>query len=74
MKRWVAGLTLMVGLVALLTAQHNIFYHGVPIRVGLLHSKAGDMANSEKSLIDAEVSRWRRLTRREGCWVTASNG
>ena len=26
-----------------------------PIRVGLLHSETGDMANSEKSLIDAEI-------------------
>ena len=26
-----------------------------PIRMGLLHSQSGDMANSEKSLIDAEI-------------------
>jgi urea transport system substrate-binding protein len=56
MKRWAAGLTLVIGLVALLIAQlAGLLNRGAPIRVGLLHSETGDMANSEKSLIDAEV-------------------
>ena len=67
MKRWVAGLTLVIGLVALLIAQlAGLLNRGAPIRVGLLHSETGDMANSEKSLIDAEVLALEEINAMEG--------
>jgi urea transport system substrate-binding protein len=56
MKHWVTGLSILVILAAFLIAHFaGALDQVAPIRVGLLHSKTGDMANSEKSLVDAEV-------------------
>jgi Periplasmic binding protein domain len=39
-----------------------------PIRVGLLHSETGDMAISEKSLIDSEVLALEEINARGGLY------
>ena len=56
MKRWA---TVSIGLVVVITLMvwgtHAWTMCAPPIRVGLLHSKTGPMAVSEKSLLDAEI-------------------
>jgi urea transport system substrate-binding protein len=78
MKRLAVGLTLLVVIGALLVARRaGLLERVVPIRVGLLHSETGDMANSEKSLIDAEVLALEEINARGGLlgrrveWVVA---
>jgi urea transport system substrate-binding protein len=56
MKRWVAALVIIIGAVALTWAFPRIIGRvSAPIRVGLLHSKTGSLAASERWMIEAEV-------------------
>jgi urea transport system substrate-binding protein len=56
MKRWAAGATGFVVISALMVwGARAQFVRSRPIRVGLLHSKTGSMASSERALIDAEM-------------------
>ena len=55
MKRWFAGLiVLLVSGAILVWHVAGVLGQVAPIRVGLLHSETGDLAISEKSLIEAE--------------------
>jgi urea transport system substrate-binding protein len=78
MKHWVAGLIVVVVLGLFLLGRHvGLLDRVAPIRVGLLHSETGDMANSERSLIDAEVLALDEINARGGLlgrrieWVIA---
>ena len=78
MKHWFAGLSIAVVLGTFLVARlAGLLDRAAPIRVGLLHSQTGDMANSEKSLIDAEVLALDEINARGGLlgrrveWVIA---
>ena len=78
MKHWFAGLSIAVVLGTFVSARlAGLLDRAVPIRVGLLHSQTGDMANSEKSLIDAEVLALDEINARGGLlgrrleWVIA---
>ena len=67
MKRWLAGLLglLLAGpLLAWLVP--DLMGRRAPIRVGILHSKTGPIAISEKSLIDAEVLALEEINARGG--------
>ena len=57
MKRWLIALLILITVSAVAT-RTVFWFQGhteVPIRVGILHSKTGAMAISERSMIDAEV-------------------
>ncbi len=67
MKRWSAGLFgLFLISVLILWLVTDLLRRVTPIRVGILHSKTGPIAISEKSLIDAEVLALEELNSRGG--------
>src|SRR5438034_3773012 len=56
MSRWLVALIALVVLGAVtIWSAPRLVGQVAPIRVGLLHSRTGPMASSERSMIDAEV-------------------
>lgn len=78
LTRWVVGLLVLLAIAVLLVGCFfEVMTRTTPIRVGLLHSETGEMAISEKPLIDAEVLALEEINSRGGLlgrqidWVIA---
>jgi urea transport system substrate-binding protein len=67
MKRWIVGLIILAVIGAISIWRVAVVLRQVaPIRVGLLHSETGDLAISEKSLIEAEQLALEEINARGG--------
>lgn len=69
---WVAGAALVI--IAGFTAWHfHKSKQELTIKVGILHSRTGAMAISEKSMVDGEMLAIEEINAKADCWAGASS-